>query len=186
MAIYIDPYNASYRIGILLEKVIKDTKAKDYKVEVSMLNDGSVYFKIHLKGTVIAYFSMMQMPNCCGICISYGAHVYRKYRGIGVGRALNWFRIQLAKEGRYTILMCADVRWNIAQRRTMIRNGWVDMFSFRNRNTSNTIKISYIKLYNRNPLYILRSWLVKYRPPRKPRALKNFNKKRSWRKLWLA
>lgn len=93
-----------------------------------------------------ASFKLVQMPGCCGICISTGAFVYEEYRGKGLGTLLNKLRIEMARQMGYGILMCTDVAKNKAQRKILTGNDWQDILYFTNPRTKNDIYVSVFDL----------------------------------------
>lgn len=95
---------------------------------------------------IISSFSLQQLPGCCGICVSFHNNIDPKFRGNGLNVILNNFRIELARYLGYTILMCTDVHNNIPQKKTLIKNGWQDIFRFRNKRTDNLVDISIVQL----------------------------------------
>lgn len=92
--------------------------------------------------TPIAKFKLLQMPGCCGICISTGVATYNDFKKLGINKLLNKFRIDIAKECGYTILMCTDLENNIPERKTLEANGWKDILSFTNFRTGNKLKLT--------------------------------------------
>lgn len=108
--------------------------------------DGDVWFRIHTKRDDITYFTMLQLPGCCGVAISTGAFVAVSYRARGLGTLLNELRKDIAREAGYTVLMCTDVTYNTPQRKILEKNGWKDVFSFVNRRTGNEVAISVVEL----------------------------------------
>jgi GNAT superfamily N-acetyltransferase len=96
-----------------------------------------------LKGnTNVGYFKLLQMPGCCGICISTGVIVYLSYQNKGVNTLLNNFRIDIAKNLGYGILLCTDVKNNTPQAKTLDKNGWKHIYTFQNPRTTNVLNIS--------------------------------------------
>lgn len=73
---------------------------------------------------LISEFKLSKLPGTLWL-YSHGAHVCEPCRGNGVGALLNEFRIRIAQEsGAWGLL--AFVRGdNIAQRKVMMKNGWV-------------------------------------------------------------
>lgn len=90
----------------------------------------------------ISAFKLVQMPGCCGICISTGVSIHPSYRGRGLNTLLNNMRIELARLGGYTLLMCTDLVNNIPERKTLDKNYWRDIYLFKNLRTSNELAIS--------------------------------------------
>lgn len=90
-------------------------------------------------GTSFAGWSFVEMPGCCGVLISTGAHVIHAYRGKGVGTLLNEYRKRVAKTFGYGLLLCTDILTNDSQQKILDKNGWKQITAFRNPRTGNTI-----------------------------------------------
>lgn len=103
-------------------------------------------FLIKMGPDWISTFRLVEMKGCCGIMISTNNTIYGKYTGKGLNNILNQFRIDLARELGYTILMCTDLDNNEPQRKTLIKNGWKDIYKFVNKRTNNLLNISIIDL----------------------------------------
>lgn len=99
-----------------------------------------------LREEVVSTFSLAEMPSCCAILISCDVYVYPEYRKKGVGKVLNEFRIGIAKELGYSLMMCTDIETNIHQRKILSSNGWKDIHNIRNKRTNNNVFISVINL----------------------------------------
>lgn len=95
---------------------------------------------------IISTFKLIQMIGCCGICVSTNVFVTSKYRNKGVNTILNNFRIAVAEYLEYGLLLCTDVSNNIAEVKTLDKNGWEHIYNFRNPRTGNNINISIKKL----------------------------------------
>lgn len=96
--------------------------------------------------TIIASFELHPMINCCGICVSTRAVVAPTYRGKGLGTLLNQFRVDVARELGYGLLLCTDIVGNEPQRKILKANGWADKDEFINPRTKNRVAISTIHL----------------------------------------
>lgn len=92
--------------------------------------------------TPIAKFKLLQMPGCCGICISTGVATYNDFKKLGINKLLNKFRIQIAKECGYTILMCTDLQDNIGELKTLEANDWKHLLTFTNYKTNNKLNLT--------------------------------------------
>lgn len=90
----------------------------------------------------IASFKLVEMPGCCGICISTGASVDGAYRNRGLGKVLNQFRKEIANYLGYTVLLCTDVDKNVAQKRILDKEGFKHVHQFTNKRTGNVVNIS--------------------------------------------
>lgn len=106
-------------------------------------NPKGLEFKvINIENEIISSFKLIQMIGCCGICVSTAVLVYPEYRNKGINTILNNFRIDIAKELEYGILLCTDVAHNTAEVKTLDKNGWKHIYNFKNPRTSNNINIS--------------------------------------------
>jgi hypothetical protein len=94
----------------------------------------------------IANFKLLQMPGCCGMCISTGSIITSNYRNKGLNNILNKFRIELATMCRYSVLVCTDRSLNTPNSKTLIKNGWKKLFSFVNKRTNASVDLSVIEL----------------------------------------
>lgn len=90
----------------------------------------------------ITTFALVQLPGCCGVCVSTGAYVYEAYRKKGVNILTNKLRQDLAREAGYTVLLCTDIDSNTPERYTLKTCGWHDILQFTNRRTGNVVNIS--------------------------------------------
>jgi hypothetical protein len=91
-------------------------------------------------------FSLCQFPGCCGIMVSYHAHVHHLYTKVGLGTILNKLRIHIARWAGYTYLMATDLVDNEPQRKILKKNEWEDLLLFRNIRTDNKLALSVIEL----------------------------------------
>lgn len=96
-------------------------------------------------GGIIAQCKLNQLPGCCGVLVSNGAHV-NTLRGRGIGTAMARLRLDIAKMFGYTTLLCTDVTDNLPQRRILERLGYSNLFEFKNRRTNNHVAIHAISL----------------------------------------
>jgi len=94
----------------------------------------------------IAQFRLFQLPGCCGVCVPSGAWTSAKYRKKGINTLLNKFRIELARHMGYTILLCTDTNANVPSKKTLAKNGWKDIYQFKNKRSNNIVDISFIDL----------------------------------------
>lgn len=123
---------------VKIESACVGNEYKNYSHEKFTVYNGSDEY--------IAFFRLVQMPGCCGICISTESYVHSKFRKLGVGTVLNLLRIDLAKELGYGLLMCTDVESNEPQQRILKKNGWVKIETFANPRTKNIVAIHTITL----------------------------------------
>jgi len=105
-------------------------------------NPKGIEFKVFNKDKTISQFKLIQMPGCCGICISTGTYVNPDFRGKGVNSLLNNFRIDIAKDLGYGLLMCTDLKSNTPQMKTLDKNGWKHIYEFKNPRTGNILNVT--------------------------------------------
>lgn len=103
----------------------------------------------------IAEFVLCQLRGCCGVCMSTGERVAPEFRGKGVGTILGKFRRAIARDRGYTVLFCTHVNSNQAQNKVLQRNGWLDVYRFRNRRTGNLVDFSIVPLGSEYEAYPL-------------------------------
>lgn len=111
-------------------------------VYIKDLPRGLKFRVINVEGFVISRFELAQMLGCCGICISTGTYVHPDFRGKGVNSLLNNFRIAIAKDLGYGLLMCTDLKSNTPQMKTLDKNGWKHIYEFKNPKTGNILNIT--------------------------------------------
>ncbi len=92
----------------------------------------------------VSYFSLSGLAGCCGVCVSHGAYVVIKNKGIG--SILNRFRIALAKSANFGLMICTDWATNDFQNRIMDKNGWKLATSFINPKTKRKLNLHYVDL----------------------------------------
>ena len=105
-------------------------------------NNRGIEFKVLNKDNIISQFKLIQMPGCCGICISTGTYVNPEFRGKGVNIILNNFRIDIATYLGYGLLMCTDLKSNTPQMKTLDKNGWKHIHEFKNPRTGNILNVT--------------------------------------------
>ena len=111
-------------------------------VYIKDLPRGLKFRIINVEGIVISRFELAQMLGCCGICISTGTYVHPDFRGKGVNSLLNNFRIDIAKNLGYGLLMCTDLKSNTPQMKTLNKNGWKHIHEFKNPRTENILNVT--------------------------------------------
>ncbi len=93
------------------------------------------------ENAVLATWRMCQLPGCCGVVVSYHAHVLPPFARKGLGKLLNKLRIKLAWEAGYTAMVCTDKRNNEPQQKILAANNWKLVHEFRNRRTTYMVGI---------------------------------------------
>lgn len=136
-----------------LEKIadILECEAKHVKVDVfrDQMCRSSRLFLVKLKNKEVARFNLAQLHGCCGVSLSYHAHVSFGFRGRGLGTLLNKMREQIAVNLGYSFILCTDVANNKPQSKILKNNGWKTLAKFKNRRTGHLVNISAKKLGNR-------------------------------------
>ena len=94
----------------------------------------------------IASFELHPMINCCGVCVSSRAWVHPNFRGRGLNTILNQARIDIARANDYSVLLCTDNIANAPETKTLLKNGWYEIFRFVNRRTNHTLAIQVVLL----------------------------------------
>jgi hypothetical protein len=97
---------------------------------------------------IVAKFSLYEFPSCCAFCVSTGAYTEPAFRNKGVNKIANKLRQRIAKEYGYAALICTDVESNVAERKTLIRNGFKDIYRTINGRTGNVVVISVKHLWS--------------------------------------
>lgn len=113
------------------------------------MTDGK-YFIHNAAGVTVAFFKLVGLPGCCGVCVSCGAGVYEPLKK-GLGTLLNEMRIVMAKKGGFGVLLCTDRELNTPQRKILAKNGWKDVFQFKNPRSQNVVNISVKDLTRKEP-----------------------------------
>lgn len=106
----------------------------------------SLVLKNGKTGQEVACWELVQMKNCCGICVSTAAQVRPAYRNKGIGLVLNQIRIDLARAMGYSLLFCTDVVANEPQQKILNANGWKRVHTFLNRGSGNVVGLHVIGL----------------------------------------
>jgi hypothetical protein len=100
---------------------------------------------------VIASWELVQMKNCCGVCVSTNACVTPDFRKIGIGSLLNQMRVEMAKSDGYGVLFCTAItgserKEERSQRHILERNGWSLVHKFTNPRTKNKVGMYVVNL----------------------------------------
>lgn len=103
-------------------------------------------YNLHLSNRLVAGFRLAYFPGCCGLVVSTGAWVDDRWRGKGLGTALNRLRLQYAKHLGYGAVICTDLMENKSQRAVLKKTGWEDVFEFTNPKTRNHLAVSVFDL----------------------------------------
>lgn len=94
------------------------------------------------KDELIASWGLYEFPSCCAFCVSTQALVVEKFRKRGINKLSNEFRQELARAEGYSALVCTDDIANIAERRTLQANGFLDVYQILNKRTDHYVAIS--------------------------------------------
>lgn len=87
-------------------------------------------------------FSLVQLPGCCGVCVSFHAALANPFKKRGLGTIFNKVRIDLARTLGYGIILSTDVLSNQVQRKIFEKNEWKDICTFTNPRTTHVVAIS--------------------------------------------
>lgn len=90
---------------------------------------------------VAAQFSLTQLPGCCGVMVSFHAHVLERIRRMGLGRKLTELRERLAKDQGYSYILAIVTGDNEAQMKVMDKQGWKKLDTFQNFRTAHIAHI---------------------------------------------
>lgn len=149
---------------LLLPIIRKEEKEKDIDLELEVFDavDGKKYhgkYSINIKYNReyetqtyrniqrICFFTIVQLPGCCGVLISTGAYVSPEFRNLGIGTILNNLRKEIAKKVLgYSLLLCTNRMDNRAQQTILRKNGWEKIHTFKNSRTDNKIAIHVVQL----------------------------------------
>lgn len=141
-------------LGLLNDDNIKITfnpYGGDRRQELNTLNDlcsefyheqNRVTFIVTLGNDEITRFSLVEFPGCCAIMVSTGAKVAPHYRRKGINKLMIKLRQEIALNAGYTALICTDVDSNIAERKTLAKESFKDIYSIKNKRTSNLVHVS--------------------------------------------
>jgi hypothetical protein len=83
------------------------------------------------------YFT--ELPGCCGVVVSHNAMSIQRKEGWG--KAIMPFKEELAKRLGYTVLLCTDIANNTAENKILDKSGFSNLFSFKNKRTTNVVNI---------------------------------------------
>lgn len=110
-------------------------------------DSGGTRYKVWWRGTAITDWCLVPFPGCCAFCISTQVWVSPTFRKRGINTLSNKFRQEIASDAGYTGLICTDVITNEAERKTLKKTGWIDIYGTTNRRTNNEVAISLVELY---------------------------------------
>jgi len=99
-----------------------------------------------LNESVIALWTLTEMPGCNGIVISTDSFVAYDYRGKGLGTLLNTARIQKSKALGFSVMLCTHNVVNNEQQAILDTNGWRKVFGFINDRTGHVVAASILLL----------------------------------------
>lgn len=100
-------------------------------------------------GTIIASFKLGQLDGCCGVCVSSGG-IVSSHQKKGLGTLLNKFRIEIARNMGFGLLIGTDTLKNEPQRKIFKKNGWKEAHLFNNPRTGNDVSVNVVDLWE-NP-----------------------------------
>lgn len=88
---------------------------------------------------IVASFRITALPGCSPVGVFNKVHTAVMFRGIGVGKLLHEFRVDLARYLGYQLLLCTVETGNVAQTVILNRYEWTRITVFHNPKTGNTI-----------------------------------------------
>ncbi len=141
------PINMFNNICNVLDDIYGKDAYKTFRVTNSTdPRPGSVEFILYLISNsdthiAISQWNMVQLPGCCGVCVTTGEYVERAHRGYGLGTILSTCREFLAMKAGYSVLLCTDVNKNTPQKKILNNNKWENIHRFRNSKTGNVVNI---------------------------------------------
>jgi ribosomal protein S18 acetylase RimI-like enzyme len=134
------------RLGVARDRVWVQVKRIDYEndfmlepnmsVNAYMMNPDTLEI-----GYAISTSTLVQLPGCCGICVSTGAFVKEDLRGMGIGTIMATLRLEVAKAYGFTAMLCTDVAKNGPQQGVLNKHGYEKVFEFKNSRTDNDVLV---------------------------------------------
>ena len=88
---------------------------------------------------LVASFSMDVFPGCCAYAASYETNVTPRFRGKGIGTALQEVKAKLAKEAGFTHMLATCKKDNITQISILEKAGWEKLHDCVNKRTNNQL-----------------------------------------------
>ena len=67
-------------------------------VYIKNLPSGLKFRIVNIEGIIISRFELVQMPGCCGICVSTGTYVNPEFRGKGFGKIIHSIGLDFLRE----------------------------------------------------------------------------------------
>ena len=128
--------------------ITRDNWLHDYLKPDEGFSSAINLYKVKNAGTddLLTTFGLFQFPNCCALCVSTQAYVSPKFRRLGINKLSNAFRQEIAASEGYAALVCTDILTNEAERRTLVSQGWNDIFQVHNKRTGNDVILSVKRL----------------------------------------
>lgn len=90
---------------------------------------------------VIGSFRLQELPGCAGVAVSHHVKLEQPFRGKGIGQILEKMRIDAAKASEYAAMQCTTISQNERQTHILEKTGWVQIHSFNNPKTGNTVLV---------------------------------------------
>mgnify|MGYP003394400792 CR=1 FL=1 len=87
------------------------------------------------------WYELNPFPGCNQIAVSNHAFIYPRYRGLGHGKQQHLERLQNAKDQGYNYIICTVNSANSEELAILNKNGWQQLDSFVNIETTNNIQI---------------------------------------------
>lgn len=133
-------------VGVPEERIRVQIKRIDYENDFMLeptfsVNAHMLDFTGEGIGYIVSSSTLVQVPGCCGLCLSTGATVKEELRGLGIGSIMSELRIEVAKLAGFSAIMCTDVKTNTPQQAILAKMGYERIFEFNNTKTGNDIQI---------------------------------------------
>jgi len=89
----------------------------------------------------VCRFYLKELPGCCGILVSYNMIVFNQFRNKGIASFLQVIKEDIAKENRFSTLMCTTIKTNELENSLLEKTGWSRINMFNNARTSHDVII---------------------------------------------
>ena len=134
------PMDMAQALNIAIQDYRKTKDGLDFS-ELFLVSRSEREFELRNSEHHVAYFSLQQLPGCCGVLVSYYSEINNDYRDKGYGKALANIRARAARLLKYGMMLATVVSTNIAEIKLLQQLGWLERNEFRNPKTGNIIKV---------------------------------------------
>jgi GNAT superfamily N-acetyltransferase len=95
------------------------------------------FFERH---ALVAQFTLIEQPNCCGALVSTRTYVSAEYRGQGVAQKMMTLKEAIAKSFGYSSLVATvNMTDNLAEVHILEKSGWELGHTFTNKRTDHVV-----------------------------------------------